>query len=672
MKPSAPFLSSMSLVVLSLGLASANDIRIVARSGQAIPGANPSDMLAGSFFVPTIGPTGDVSFNARIDTEVVPGFFVPKAALLSERDGILTVLAREDEPAPQFDDGAQNDYNGLWGNSPGIAMLNGAGDSAFAFGLRDSSGSGSNTAFLSSGSQNTIQGRARLYGTAPDAPTGSKFQFLEFSRGLRLNEIGTLAFDASVEVVEGDSLFTRTAIYVVQENDQLTPILWGGTEVPDHPGTYFDQFSFVNSLNLNSNDQLVFAANIVSQDPILGSVGGRGIFAATTSGEVSVVAVPLQPLTSDVNGLRFGDGLFSSTTNARGEIAFAANIGVPDFVDVPGVGLVPDVYSITRPAVVLTAGDAFAVVAQQGEAAPDSADGVVFGHGFNAPVLSNSGAIAFLASLEGNGIEDANNVGLFMTDNGTLKKVVQLGEIAPEAPDDAVFTRLYEFGLNAQGRLAFGAEVATNETKKKGIWASDGDGQVRLVALEGVTEIDFSDDPAVADPHLLTQLFVDFAPTGLGTATGRPTFFNDLGQIVIAGAYDNFAGQLVYVDNSLATATIVEGDYNRNGIVDAADYTVWKDAFGSTINLDADGNKNGVIDAADYTIWKDNFGATLGQSLAISVPEPANLALILSGGLCCAVQIRRRPVGCRAGRVQGRHSTDAVELGTLRAANAWT
>ncbi|MCA9184670.1 MAG: hypothetical protein R3E01_19935 [Pirellulaceae bacterium] len=68
------------------------------------------------------------------------------------------------------------------------------------------------------------------------------------------------------------------------------------------------------------------------------------------------------------------------------------------------------------------------------------------------------------------------------------------------------------------------------------------------------------------------------------------------------------------------------GDYNHNGTVDAADYTVWKDDFGSTAELDADGNGNGTVDAADYTVWKDNFGNGAGL---VSVPEPAYSALSL-------------------------------------------
>lgn len=53
---------------------------------------------------------------------------------------------------------------------------------------------------------------------------------------------------------------------------------------------------------------------------------------------------------------------------------------------------------------------------------------------------------------------------------------------------------------------------------------------------------------------------------------------------------------------------IFGGDYNKNSIVDAADYTVWRDTFGSTSDLRADGDKNGTIEQADYDYWKARFG----------------------------------------------------------------
>ncbi|MCA9189574.1 MAG: hypothetical protein KDA99_28320, partial [Planctomycetales bacterium] len=81
------------------------------------------------------------------------------------------------------------------------------------------------------------------------------------------------------------------------------------------------------------------------------------------------------------------------------------------------------------------------------------------------------------------------------------------------------------------------------------------------------------------------------------------------------------------------------GDYNRNGKVDAADYTVWKDNFSSTVNLAADGNGNGVVDAADYTVWKDNFGATTSRSVTEAVPEPIMVGWML---LICGWLVRHR------------------------------
>lgn len=64
------------------------------------------------------------------------------------------------------------------------------------------------------------------------------------------------------------------------------------------------------------------------------------------------------------------------------------------------------------------------------------------------------------------------------------------------------------------------------------------------------------------------------------------------------------------------------GDYDGDGDVDAADYALWSDDFG-TNNPAADGNGDGLVSAADYTIWRDAFET----ATAAAVPEPSSLAL---------------------------------------------
>ena len=55
------------------------------------------------------------------------------------------------------------------------------------------------------------------------------------------------------------------------------------------------------------------------------------------------------------------------------------------------------------------------------------------------------------------------------------------------------------------------------------------------------------------------------------------------------------------------------GDYNRNGIVDAADWIIWRKTSGQSVTpgSGADGNGDGIVDSADQVIWQQNFGATL-------------------------------------------------------------
>ena len=83
------------------------------------------------------------------------------------------------------------------------------------------------------------------------------------------------------------------------------------------------------------------------------------------------------------------------------------------------------------------------------------------------------------------------------------------------------------------------------------------------------------------------------------------------------------------------------GDYNNDDAVDAADYTVWRDALNSNSPLQNETASFGVVDAADYDAWKANFGAVgnSGSGANTPVPEPHATVLLLTA---CVSTLRRR------------------------------
>lgn len=84
------------------------------------------------------------------------------------------------------------------------------------------------------------------------------------------------------------------------------------------------------------------------------------------------------------------------------------------------------------------------------------------------------------------------------------------------------------------------------------------------------------------------------------------------------------SGGVVYAISS------VTADYNGNGTVDTADYTLWRDSLGSTTNLTADGNADGMVNNEDYLIWKRQFGSNSVESAALltHTPEPSSALLM--------------------------------------------
>ncbi len=75
---------------------------------------------------------------------------------------------------------------------------------------------------------------------------------------------------------------------------------------------------------------------------------------------------------------------------------------------------------------------------------------------------------------------------------------------------------------------------------------------------------------------------------------------------------------------------LLEGDFNGDGEVDAADYTVWRDGLGE------------MYSQADYQVWANNFGATSSSaSSSAAVPEPTSSLLMLLTSASTLISRRR-------------------------------
>ena len=86
----------------------------------------------------------------------------------------------------------------------------------------------------------------------------------------------------------------------------------------------------------------------------------------------------------------------------------------------------------------------------------------------------------------------------------------------------------------------------------------------------------------------------------------------------------------------------VAGDFNLDGEVNAADYTIWRDQLAeASPSLVADANLDGSVDALDYTAWAGAFGFARGAFTAtsVAVPEPASWVIL---GLALGLTSTRR------------------------------
>jgi hypothetical protein len=128
----------------------------------------------------------------------------------------------------------------------------------------------------------------------------------------------------------------------------------------------------------------------------------------------------------------------------------------------------------------------------------------------------------------------------------------------------------------------------------------------------------------------------------LGSLSGT---FNQIELPALSGSLLWNTSQL-YTDGVLSVVPgSLLGDYNEDGTVNAADYTVYRNRKagigGTTFPNDA-GAEGVTID--DYNYWKTHYGEPLGGGASLTnsanAPEPASLVLAF---LTCLAAINARP-----------------------------
>jgi glucose/arabinose dehydrogenase len=189
--------------------------------------------------------------------------------------------------------------------------------------------------------------------------------------------------------------------------------------------------------------------------------------------------------------------------------------------------------------------------------------------------------------------------------------------------------------------------------------------EIQLGGTDNSNPLDPQYDELVVGGPLVAAGALDVSLFDRGAGTFEPVngeFFSILSSVdEITGSFadvdlPDLAGGLVWeIDTSdsqqlvLRVVALLDGDYNADGSVDAADYVVWRNSVDETgRGLAADGTgagglPDGVVNDADYQLWRANFGRTippLDVAAAANVPEPYTVFIAAFGVLLAL--IRRR------------------------------
>jgi hypothetical protein len=227
----------------------------------------------------------------------------------------------------------------------------------------------------------------------------------------------------------------------------------------------------------------------------------------------------------------------------------------------------------------------------------DSSISIAFGGGS----VSNSG------TFRKSGGTGTSSIGVPLTNSGTL------------APNSGTLSFTDTLTLNSLGTLAFQLRGSTASTDYGKLYKPGN------LTLAGALQIMLGPGfmPALGNSFDL----IDWGGPGGGSLSGAFDFVR-LPPLASGLKWDT---SQLYTDGSLSIGVGIPGDFDENGVVEAADYVIWHKYL------------NTIYSQSDYGIWRSHFGQSApgaGSISATSIPEPSTITLLVL--TVCSTAPRRR------------------------------
>jgi hypothetical protein len=438
---------------------------------------------------------------------------------------------------------------------------------------------------------------------APFAQNAATFLDLSLARAA-VNDRGDVAFSARLagEPYDSINLFnSHDGTWTLNRNGPVSGILAGMPAPEIGPEAVVVGFGTVAYPAINrfgetammASHKLTPGAASTGNSIWVASTGGRELHGATGQ--------PLPKLGASA-ALSF---LSPPGINISGSVVGQANYS--------GAAVSPSIGS----AIITSDSAGLTIETRTGSPAPGTA-GHTFQQTFYEPVIGGGGHIAFYGS-EGDGTSVGRS-GVWAGRPDDLQLVALHGSPAPGANANFGGFQRNTPAINRFGQVAFPVLlVPQSGPSTNSLWATDVDGNLTLIARVGGTiEVAPGDVRTISSVSMLTNHADD---------DGRARSINDLGQIAFKAIFTDSTNG-IFLSGAVAH---LPGDYNRDGMVDAGDYIVWRKAL-SAQNLIADGDRDGMVDEADYELMREFFGVSLELvSGGAAVPEPHLAAFAIFG-----------------------------------------